>query len=115
MDPTTSMAQRRPAGVTADALRAAVRYPCGDGRWKALPAAGAGDAPVRVAGFTAGELYLDVNRPFRLGVLLSVDLYQPGGGCLRKLVRVTQVGPEEAGRWVHRCLFEVPLRPEELR
>jgi hypothetical protein len=65
------------------------------------------------------DLFLDANRPFRPGELLSVELREPddepAGAPLRKLVRVAEVEPDDNGRWLHLCLFIIPLGPKELR
>jgi hypothetical protein len=115
MSHVTVLSQRKPDSFTFGDRRVSVRYPSGEGRWKVLEAADPNTSPVILKNLSVDGVCLDADRPFRFGALLNVDLEGPCGKRLRKLARVVQAPQEDHGRWVHHCLFIVPLGEAELR
>ena len=109
MSQATMISRHRPTAAPFHPPRVAVRHWGDDGGWNVLRAQNPDDSPVEIMSVSDHDLFLDADRPFQPGALLTVELAEPGIGPLRKLVRVAEVEPGDNGRWLHLCLFIVPL------
>ena len=68
-----------------------------------------------VRNISRGGISLEVNRPFEVGDLLSVDLAGPGsGGSVRVLAYVVHANPCPDDTWNLGCIFAVELCHDDL-
>ena len=71
--------------------------------------------PLVVQDVSAGGIGILLARRFEPGAVLSIDLAFVSGEAPQRLpVRVVRLEPAHGGHWVHGCVFDQPLTPQQL-